>query len=226
VVSGIANLKSKLPEAMQKCLAYFAGVDRAVSGYEGLIAAQECLPNNEVRDAFAADYTVLGKLWEALSPDPILQPYETDYRWLVQVYVSVQPTTGTGTLIWHSLGAKTIELIHQNVTVEAIHDDLDEIVIDAELLEAILGTPDPGRKVRELEIKVARRLRRHMHDPRFKELSERLESLKERHERGQLHSVEFLKQLLDLAKDLVKTEKDVPPEEDEDRGKPPDGVVR
>jgi type I restriction enzyme R subunit len=219
VVSGIANLKSKLPEAMQKCLAYFAGVDRAVSGYEGLIAAQECLPNNEVRDAFAADYTVLGKLWEALSPDPILQPYETDYRWLAQVYVSVQPTTGTGTLIWHSLGAKTIELIHQNVTVEAIHDDLDEIVIDAELLEAILGTPDPGRKVKELEIKVARRLRRHMHDPRFKALSERLESLKERHERGQLHSVEFLKQLLDLAKELVKTEKDVPPEEDEDRGK-------
>jgi hypothetical protein len=25
----------------------------AVGGYEGLIAAQECLPNNEVRDEFA-----------------------------------------------------------------------------------------------------------------------------------------------------------------------------
>jgi type I restriction enzyme R subunit len=86
-------------------------VDRSVSGYEGLIAAQQCLPNNEVRDAFAADYSLLSNLWEALSPDPVLVGYEIDYRWLSQVYVSVQPTSGTGALLWHSLGAKTIELI-------------------------------------------------------------------------------------------------------------------
>jgi type I restriction enzyme R subunit len=219
VVSDIVNLKTKLPDAMQKCLAYFPGVDRTLGGYEGLIAAQECLPNNEMRDAFGADYSYLSNLWEALSPDPTLQQYETDYRWLSQVYVSVQPTTGTGTLIWHSLGAKTVELIHQNVHVEAIHDDLDEIVLDADLLEAVLNTPDPHKKAIEISIKVARRLRKHMHDPRFRALSERLEALKERHERGQMHSVEFLKSLLDLAKDLVQAEKETPPEEDEDRGK-------
>ena len=219
VVSGIENLRKQLPEAMQKCLAYFPGVDRSVGGYEGLIAAQECLPNNDVRDAFAADYSVLSRLWEALSPDPILAEYEADYRWLSQVYVSVQPTTGQGRLIWHALGAKTIELIHQNVHVEAIHDDLEEIVLDAELLEAVLNTPDPDRKSKEIEIKIAARLRRHMHNPRFRALSERLDALKERHERGQLHSLEFLKALLDLATDLVQAEKEVPPEEDEDRGK-------
>lgn len=54
----------------------------------------------------------LADLWEALSPDPILQQHEADYKWLSQVYVSVQPTTGMGKLIWHALGAKTIELIH------------------------------------------------------------------------------------------------------------------
>jgi type I restriction enzyme R subunit len=219
VVSDIANLKAKLPGAMQKCLAYFAGVDRTVSGYEGLIAAQECLPNNEVRDAFAADYSLLSQIWEALSPDPLLQPYEADYRWLSQVYVSVQPTTGTGRLIWHALGAKTVDLIHQNVTVEAIHDDLDEIVLDAELLEAVLNTPDPRGKAREIEFKLSQRLRKHMGNPRYLALSERLEALKERHERGQLHSIEFLKSLLDLATDLVQAEKETPPEEDEDRGK-------
>jgi type I restriction enzyme, R subunit len=51
-------------------------------------------------------------------------------------------------------------LIHQNVTVEALHDDLEEIALDAELLEALLGTPDPKRKAKEIEIKVARRLRK------------------------------------------------------------------
>jgi type I restriction-modification system DNA methylase subunit len=45
------------------------------------------------------------------------------------------------------------------------------------------------------------------------------EHLKEQHEAGQLHSIAFLKALLDLARDLVNAEKEVPPAEDEDRGK-------
>ena len=219
VVSNITGLKDKLAPAVQKCLAYFPGVDRTITGYEGLIVAQDCLPNNDVRDAFAADYSYLAKLWEALSPDPGLALYEADYRWASQVYVSVQPTTGTGRLIWHSLGAKTIELIHQNVHVDAVRDDLDKIVLDAELLEAVLGTPDPKKKSKEIEIKISKRLRQHLGNPAYKTLSERLEALKERHEQGQLHSVQFLKELLDLARELLEVEKAVPPEKDEDRGK-------
>ncbi|MEZ4592135.1 MAG: HsdR family type I site-specific deoxyribonuclease [Chloroflexota bacterium] len=219
VVSDLANLKAKFPGAMQTCLGYFIGVDRTVSGYEGLLAAQECVPNNDLRDAFAADYSVLAQLWEAISPDPMLSAYQSDYIWLSQVYESLKPPGGHGKLLWQSLGAKTLEIIHQNVHVMAIHDDLEEIVLDAELLEAVLGTPDPHSKAKEIEIKIAARLRKHMGKPRFRALSDRLEALKERHEAGQLHSLEFLKQLLDLAADLVQTEKDVPPEEDEDRGK-------
>lgn len=109
-VSNIAELVAGLPGALQKCLAYFAGVDRSVEGYLGLIAAQECVPSNELRDAFAADFSVLARIWEALSPDPVLTPYGKDYRWLGQVYESLKPSTGTGRLLWHSLGAKTIEL--------------------------------------------------------------------------------------------------------------------
>lgn len=219
VVSDIVNLKTKFPAAMQKCLAYFAGVDRSLDGYEGLIAAQECLPNNDVRDSFAADYSYLSSLWEAISPDPLLSEYESDYRWLSQVYVSVQPTSGAGALLWHSLGAKTIELIHQNVHVSAVRDDLDEIILDAELLEAVLKTDNPDRKAKELQIKIVDRLRKHMGNPLYRKLSERLERLKEQHEAGQLHSIAFLKALLDLARDLVNAEKEVPPAEDEDRGK-------
>lgn len=219
VVSGINELAKQLPGALQKCLAYFQGCDRSLTGYEGLMQAQECLPNNQVRDGFAADYSYLSKLWEALSPDAFLNPFETDYRWLSQVYISVQPTSGMGRLIWHSLGAKTIQLIHQNVQVEAIRDDLDDIILDSELVELILDSPDPKKKAKEIEIKVVQRLRKHSGNPRFKALSERLEALKERHEQGQIHSVAFLKELLDLARELLETEKQTPPEEEEDRGK-------
>lgn len=218
VVSNIQELKDKLPEAMQKCLTFFAGCDRTVQGYEGLIAAQQCLPNNEIRDNFAAEYSVLNKIWEALSPDTVLGPFEKDYKWLSQVYQSVQPSGGHGKLIWHSLGAKTIELIHQNVHVDAVRDDLDTLVLDADLLEAVLSNPDP-KKAKEIEIKLKRRLRGHGGNPKFKKLSERLDALKDRFESGQINSVEFLKQLLEIAKETLQAEKEVPPEEDEDRGK-------
>ena len=218
VVSNIQELKDKLPEAMQKCLAFFTGCDRSLQGYEGLIAAQQCLPNNEVRDNFAAEFSVLNKIWEALSPDTVLGPFEKDYKWLSQVYQSVQPSSGHGKLIWHSLGAKTIELIHQNVHVDAVRDDLDTLVLDADLLEAVLSNPDP-KKAKEIEIKLKRRLRGHGGHPKFKKLSERLDALKDRFESGQINSVEFLKQLLEIAKETLQAEKEVPPEEDEDRGK-------
>jgi type I restriction enzyme R subunit len=204
---------------MQACLGYFPGVDRTVVGYEGLIAAQACLPDNETRDRFAADFSYMGRLWEAISPDPVLGAHETDYRWLAQVYESVKPSSGTGKLLWHVLGPKTIELIHEHVHVDAIRDDLDTLVLDADLLEAVLGSPDPDKKAKELEIKVARRLRDRAHDPRFKELGERLEELRQRHEQGLLVSVDFLKALLGLAQDVVAAENTAEPVVAEDLGK-------
>jgi type I restriction enzyme R subunit len=218
VVNNIQELKDKLPEAIQKCLVFFPGIDRDQQGYEGLMAAQECLPNNEVRDNFAAEYSVLNKIWEALSPDTVLGAFEKDYKWLSQVYQSVQPSSGHGKLIWHSLGAKTIELIHQNVHVDAVRDDLDTLVLDADLLEAVLSNPDP-KKAKEIEIKLKRKLRGHVGNPKFKALSERLDALKDRFESGQINSVDFLKALLEIAKETRQAEKEVPPEEDEDRGK-------
>jgi type I restriction enzyme, R subunit len=141
------------------------------------------------------------------------------YRWLTQVYTSVQPTSGTGKLIWHTLGAKTIELIHQNIHVDAVRDDLETLVLDAGLLEAVIASPEPTHKAKEIEFKLTVRLRKHMGNPRYKKLSDRLEELKDRHERGLLNSIEFLKHLLELARDVVAAERELPPEEDEDRGK-------
>ena len=185
---------------MQKCLAWFFGVDRTVTGYEGLIAAQECLPDNEARDGFAADYGYLARLWDAVSPDPSLEPHEGDHAWLGQVYESLKPSTGTGKLLWHTLGAKTIDLVHRHVHVEAVRDDLETLVLDADVLDAVLGTTDPEKKSKQIKIRVAEWLRKHLHDPRFRALGERLEELRRKHEQGLLVSIEFLKFLIELAR--------------------------
>ena len=218
VISGLDELKAQLPGAMDRCLLYFPAVDRAIVGYEGLIAAQECLPDNEKRDAYAADYSVLARLWEALSPDVCLQPFGDDYRWLTQVYESVKPPSGQGKLLWHALGAKTIELIHENIHVEAVRDDLDTLVMDADVLADIFDLKDP-QKTKELEIKIIARLRKHKDRPQFIELGRRLEELKERHEQGLLINLAFVKQLLEIARDVVEAEKEVDPIEEQDKGK-------
>jgi type I restriction enzyme R subunit len=219
VVSNIDELRKALPVQVQKCLAFFTGVDQALGGYEGLMAAQQCLPNNEVRDKFAANYIVLGTIWEALSPDPCLSPYEKDYRWLTQVYESVKPPSGNGKLLWHALGAKTVELINQNVHVESIRDDVETLVMDAQVLEDILKDADPVKRGREIEIKLVARLRKHLGNPQFTALGERLEKIRERHEQGFLTSLEFLKEILELAKEVVEAEKEAEPQEERDRAK-------
>jgi type I restriction enzyme R subunit len=219
VITNLDDLKKELPGVVAKCLAFFPGVDRTVGGYEGLIAAQDCLPDNETRDRFAAEYSVLSRLWEALSPDPCLGPYQTDYKWLTQIYESVKPPSGNGKLLWHALGAKTIELVHENVHLETVRDDLDTLVMDAEVLEGLLDAKDPDKKSKEIEIKLIARLRKHKDNPKFVALGERLEKLKERHEQGLLHSLDFLKELLTLAKEVVQAEKQVDPVDEQAKAK-------
>lgn len=207
VISNIAKLREELPKAVDKCLSHFKRIDRNIEGYEGLLAAQDCLPSNEKRDEFAGDFSYLTKHWEAVSPDPILQRFTKDYKWLAQVYQSIQPPSGNGKLIWHALGAKTLELIHKNIEVQTIRDDLDVLVMDANILEKI-SESESKTKAREMEMKIVWRLHKHADDPKFKELGRRLEELKEKHYKSAISSIEFLKGLLEIAKAAVKLERE------------------
>ena len=218
VITNLKALHAQLPEAMQTCLAYFPNVDRTLGGWEGLVAAQACLPDNETRDKFAGDFSLLSQLWEAISPDPVLSDYEDDYRWLGQVYESVKPPSGSGKLLWHALGAKTLELIHENVHVERVRDDLDTLVMDADFLDELHGERDP-EKIREVEIKVIARIRKHGNNPKFIALGKQLEDLKNRMEQGLVNSLDYLKQLLEIARKVLQAEKDVDPEEERQSAK-------
>lgn len=218
VITNLKALHAQLPEAIQSCLAYFPNVDRTLGGWEGLVAAQACLPDNETRDKFAGDFSLLSQLWEAISPDPVLSDYEDDYRWLGQVYESVKPPSGSGKLLWHALGAKTLELIHENVHVERVRDDLDTLVMDADFLDELLGERDP-EKIREVEIKVIARIRKHGNNPKFIALGKQLEDLKNRMEQGLVNSLDYLKQLLEIARKVLQAEKDVDPEEERQSAK-------
>lgn len=224
VIKNIDEVKNKVPELVKKCLMYFPGIDRTDNSWEGLAAAQQCLPNDEVRDHFGADFRVLHRVWNVISPDPFLQPYKYDYKWLSVVYESVRPTNEIGHLIWSTLGPKTIELIQENVTAIGVNGDVDVLEADAAIIEEFINDKDKAKKnAKKLEINLAAIIRGHTDDPVFISLGERLELLRKQHEQGLLGSVEFLKHLLDLARDTAaavkKANEEMPPASSEDKGK-------
>jgi hypothetical protein len=100
-----------------------------------------------------------------------------------------------------------------------VRDDIETLVLDAQVLEEILSDIEPGKRAKQVEIKLVARLRKHLGNPKFTALGERLEKIKERHEQGFLTSLEFLKQILEIAKEVVEAEKQTDPEEDRNRAK-------
>jgi type I restriction enzyme R subunit len=207
VVTNLTELRDQLPAAIKTALAHFEGVDRTVEGFEGLEAAQNCIKTNEKKDAFAKDFKYLAKLWESLSPDRMLDLYTTDYKWLSQVFESVRPASDNiGKLLWFSLGAQTTQLIHDNITVGGVHT-LDGVVLDADLIEDIFNNPDP-KEIKALEKELIKRFKKHAANPKFKSLSERLEALRDKAEKGLIASIEFVKELCAIAKETVKAEKE------------------
>ena len=220
VITNIEEVKKQVPALMRKCLSYFMGVYRTVEGWEGLLAAQECLPNNKLKDEFAADYRVLNRVWNALAPDLFLEPFKYDYVWLSKVYESVKPTNNRSALVWSALGAKTLELVHQHIEVGEVHEDIDILTLDAVLIdEFIEKQKDIKKTTKKVEIDLVAKIQKHGKDTKFKRLGEKLEELRERHEQGLITSIEFLKLLLELAKEAAKAEKEVVPEEEIDMGK-------
>jgi len=207
VITNLKELKDKLPQLLSDCLAHFAGIDRTVDGFEGLQAAQECIKTDEKRDAFAKDFNSLAKLWEALSPDELLNMYQKEYKWLSQVYLSVKPTSDdTGRLLWHALGAQTTKLIHEHIHVDGISHEMEEMVLDAIVIDELMNNKDPREAQRIMKILISR-LGKHENNPIFIALSQRLEALRAKAEQGLISSIEFIKHLCEIARDTVQAEK-------------------
>ncbi len=220
VVTNIEEVKKEIPRLLAACLKYFNGVDRNLNDWETLVEAQQKLPTNKEKDAFAADYRVLNKAYNALSPDPILDDIKSDYIWLSKIYESIKPVNNSGGLVWAMLGAKTMELVHNNLHVGNIHEDIDVLNLNAELIDKFIekakGVKNATARV---EIDLIAKIRKHSNNPKYIKLGEKLEKLRERHEQGLLNSLEFLKALLDLAREAAQGEREVVPEEEIDRGK-------
>ncbi len=62
----------------------------------------------------------------------------------------MKPPSGNGKLLWHALGAKTVELINKNVHLESVRDNIDTQVLDTQVLEDIRADAEPGKRVKDV----------------------------------------------------------------------------
>ncbi|CAN5681818.1 HsdR family type I site-specific deoxyribonuclease [soil metagenome] len=209
VITNLQEFKDQVPALMEKCLIHFPGCDRTITGFEGLQQAQDCINTNEKRDAFAKDFSNMSKLWEALSPDAVLNVFEKDYKWLSQVYISVKPASDdNGRLLWHALGAQTTALIHEHLHVKGINQEMEQMVLDADVIDDLMNKKDPKQGTKLLKL-LGGRLNGHGNNHPFKELSVRLEELRQKAEKGLISSIEFIKELCRIAKETLQAEKEV-----------------
>jgi type I restriction enzyme R subunit len=217
----VDELVTLLGEYVGECMVRFHSVDRNAKGFEQLYEAQNCLPTQADRDSFAADFIRAEGLFEFLWPDTAIRPVEADYKWLSRIYKSIMPTDAPDKLLWQRLGAKTTALISEYVTgFEVDSRGLETVAIDAEVFEVfrqlnLFPDIDPTRPepptiedvLGNLENRLRRKLAGASDHPVWKSLAERLEDLRRSRVDSAAASVEFLKRLLELAKDLVTAEK-------------------
>ena len=218
----IEVLLAELIDEIATTMLRFERIDRNQSEFEQLSDAQQLLPTSDERDAFAEEFMRCEGLFEFLWPDTRLRPIEGDYKWLARIYESVRPIDVVNRMLWQRLGAKTIAIVHEHLSdVTVGRDELENIAIDAEMFDSLrqldlfpTGVGPSGKAPSAMEIleRLEERLRAKLNGDGeihrvWKTIAERLELLRKERINTATASVEFLKHLLEIAKQIVAAER-------------------
>ena len=214
-------LLSELMAEVTNTVSRFESVDRSALIFNQIHDAQQILDTLPKREEFAAQFMRCQGLFEFLWPDMKLRPIEEDYRFLAKVYSSIAPNKAADLLLWQKLGAKTMEIVHEHLTGVTIDGkQLEKVAMDVGVIEALkdltlfpADTKEPKKPLNALEVlqkleeRIQKRFGDEMSEKVWRSLAERLEMLRLSRISSAEESVDFLKRLLELAKDLIEAEK-------------------
>ena len=214
-------LLSELMAEVTNTVARFESVDRSALIFNQIHDAQQILDTLPKREEFAAQFMRCQGLFEFLWPDMKLRPIEEDYRFLAKVYSSIAPNKAADLLLWQKLGAKTMEIVHEHLTGVTIDGkQLEKVAMDVGVIEALkdltlfpADTKEPKKPLNALEVlqkleeRIQKRFGDEISEKVWRSLAERLEMLRLSRISSAEESVDFLKRLLELAKDLLEAEK-------------------
>jgi type I restriction enzyme R subunit len=117
-----------------------------------------------------------------------------------------------------ALGAQTTILIHEHIHVTGFHYDMEELILDAKVIDELMNKKDPRQAERVLKILISR-LNKHGNIGMFRQLSERLEAIRDKAERGLINSIDSIKELCKIAKETLQAEKQVDSNEEQKSAK-------
>jgi type I restriction enzyme R subunit len=229
-VDDLTALQKELRGALETVLDRFEGIDRSSSSFAALMAAQERLAEEEARNEFAREFLTAEALYEFLDPDTGLTPEQrADYRWVAKIYQSVQPAMTPDALLWQRLGSKTHELIAEHIgMVEVGKGGPKSIVLDEQSIEQLklLGLDDGTAETEDRQEPVTAadvmdsirkrldaRLKANPTNAKYSSLAARLEALRQTYIESAEESVEFLKMLLEIAREVVQADREQVAEE-------------
>lgn len=80
--------------------------------------------------------------------------------WLSQAYTSIRPVTNDHSrLLWMALGEQTTGLIYENIHVDGINEEMEQMELNAEVIDDLIKKHDPKKAKKVIEI-LSNRLRK------------------------------------------------------------------
>lgn len=195
------KLKGLVPGEVGRCMESFKGITIADTR-ECLLAALRALKDPDAAKIFEHNFKSLERLWEAVSPDPVLYEHRYTYNWLCSVYVAYRRRKRGSSQrnTFGELSAKTRELIEQNTTFMAIADALPVFKIDKDYVTKLENLPTPADKAAALEATLTAELAEGDGNGfTYRHLGERLARLKAQKDAADKAAEEQLKELQDIA---------------------------
>jgi type I restriction enzyme R subunit len=176
---------------------------------ECLLTALRAIKDPDAAKIFEHNFKSLERLWEAVSPDPVLYEHRYTYNWLCSVYIahrrrqkgaSKQDTYG-------ELSAKTRALIEENTAFMDLADSLPVFKIDKDYVTKLEELPSPADKAAALEaILTAELAEDDAGGFTYRQLGDRLARLKAQKDAADKAAEKRLKELQAIADEKAKAD--------------------
>ena len=112
----VDGLAEEFVAAIETALERFSGIDRSDTSFAALMAAQERIVGDDAATRSPLDFLHVQGLWEFLDPSPVTTAHRPTTAGSPRSMSPCSPTGTSDALLWHRLGAKTLDLVHGHIT--------------------------------------------------------------------------------------------------------------
>lgn len=204
------KLRATVPGEVARCMESFKGIVIADTR-ECLLAALRAIKDPDAAKIFEHNFKSLERLWEAVSPDPVLYAHRYTYNWLCSVYIAHRRRQRGAARkdTYGELSAKTRALIEENTTFMDLADSLPVFKIDKDYVTKLEDLPTPADKAAALEaILTAELAEEEGGGFTYRHLGERLARLKATKDAADKATEKRLKELQDIADEKAKADEE------------------